>query len=56
MRFIGDKVLGVQKSERDMGVIVQSDLMDKQCCEVADEANKRLWMIYLWILDAREGK
>ena len=38
--------LGVQKSERDLGVIMQSDLkVDKQCSKAANEANKRLGMI-----------
>ena len=40
---LGDKVLGVQKSERDLGVIVQNDLkVDKQCSKAANEVNKRL--------------
>ena len=40
---LGDKVLGAQKSERDLGVIMQSDLkVDKQCSKAANEANKRL--------------
>ena len=44
---LGDKVLGVQKSERDLGVIMQSDLkVDKQCSKAANEANKRLGMIH----------
>ena len=40
-------VLGAQTSERDLGVIVQSDLkMDKQCStKAANEENKRLGMI-----------
>ena len=43
---LGDKMLGVQKSERDLGVIMQSDLkVDKQCSKAANEANKRLGMI-----------
>ena len=43
---LGDKVLGAQKSERDLGVIMQSDLkVDKQCSKAANEANKRLGMI-----------
>ena len=43
---LGDKMLGVQKSERDLGVIMQSDLkMDEQCSKAANEANKRLVMI-----------
>ena len=43
---LGDKVLGVQKSEKDLGVIMQSDLkVDKQCSKAANEANKRLGMI-----------
>ena len=43
---LGDKVLGAQKSERDLGVIVQNDLkVDKQCSKAANEANKRLGMI-----------
>ena len=43
----GDKVLGAQKSERDLGVIMQSDLkVDKQCSKAANEANKRLGMIH----------
>ena len=42
----GDKVLGAQKSERDLGVIMQSDLkVNKQCSKAANEANKRLGMI-----------
>ena len=40
---LGDKVLGAQKCERDLGVIMQSDL--KQCIKAANEANKRLGMI-----------
>ena len=37
---LGDKVLGVQKSERDLGDIMQSDLkVDKQCSKAANEAN-----------------
>ena len=37
---LGDKVLGAQKSERDLGVIMQSDLkVDKQCSKAANEAN-----------------
>ena len=44
---LGDKVLGAQKSERDSGVIMQSDLkVDKQCSKAANEANKRLDMIH----------
>ena len=44
---LGDKVLGAQKSERDLGVIMQSDLkVDKQCSKAANEANKRLGMIH----------
>ena len=43
---LGDKVLGVQKSERDLGVFMQSDLkVYKQCSKAANEANKRLGMI-----------
>ena len=43
---LGDKVLGAQKSERDLGVIMQSDLkVDKQCSKAANEANKWLGMI-----------
>ena len=43
---LGDKVLGAQKSERDLGVIMQSDLkVDKQCSKAANEVNKRLGMI-----------
>ena len=43
---LGDKVLGAQKSGRDLGVIMQSDLkVDKQCSKAANEANKRLSMI-----------
>ena len=43
---LGDKVLGVQKIERDLGVIMQSDLkVDKQCSKAAHEANKRLGTI-----------
>ena len=43
---LGDKVLGAQKSERDLGVIMQSDLkVNKQCSKAANEANKRLGMI-----------
>ena len=43
---LGHKVLGVQKSERDLEVIVQSDLkVDKQCSKAANEANKRLGLI-----------
>ena len=39
---LGDKVLGAQKSERDLGVIVQNDLkVDKQCSKAANEANKK---------------
>ena len=41
-------MLGAQKNERDLGVIMQSDLkVDKQCCNIkaAYEANKRLGMI-----------
>ena len=40
-------MLGAQKSdERDLGVIMQSDLkVDKQCSKAANEANKRLGMI-----------
>ena len=35
-----------QKSERDLGVIMQSDLkVDKQCSKAANEADKRLGMI-----------
>ena len=45
VRF-GDKVLGAQKSERDLGVIMQSDLkVDKECSKAENEANKRLGMI-----------
>ena len=44
---LGDKVLSAQKSERDLGVIMQSDLkVDKQCSKAAGEANKRLGMIH----------
>ena len=45
---LGDKVLGAQKSERDLGVIMQSDLKvdNKQCSKAANEANKRLGMIF----------
>ena len=40
-------MLGAQKSERDLGVIMQSDLkVDKQCSKAANEANKRLGMIH----------
>ena len=43
---LGDKMLGVQKSERNLGVIMQSDLkVDKQCSKASNEANKRLGMI-----------
>jgi ribonuclease P/MRP protein subunit RPP40 len=43
---LGDRVLGEKKSERDLGVIVQSDLkVDKQCSKAANEANRRLGMI-----------
>ena len=39
-------MLGVQKSEWDLGVVMQSDLkMDKQCSKAANEANKMLGMI-----------
>ena len=38
-----DKVLGAQKSEGDLGVIVQNDLkVDKQCSKATNEANNRL--------------
>ena len=43
---LDDKVLGAQKSERDLGVIMQSDLrVDKQCSKAANEANKKLGTI-----------
>ena len=43
---LGDKVLGAQKSERDLGVIMQRDLkVDKQCSKAANEVNIRLGMI-----------
>ena len=38
---LGDKGLSTQKSERDSGVIMQSDSkVDKQCSKAANEANK----------------
>ena len=41
---LSDKVLGVQKSERDLGVINQSDLkMDKQCSKAV---NVSLFSLY----------
>ena len=43
---LGDKVLGAQKSESDLGVIMQSDLkVYKQCSKAANQVNKRLGMI-----------
>ena len=40
-------MLGAQKSERDLGIIMQSDLkVDKQCSKAANEVNKRLGMIH----------
>ena len=45
--MLRDQVLGVRKSEKDLGVIMQSDLkMDKKCSEATHEVNKRLGMIY----------
>ena len=53
---LGDKVLSAQKSERDLGVIMQSDLkVNKQCSKAANEANKRLGMINR-ISSAKRGK
>ena len=43
---LGDKVQGVQKSERDLRVIMQSDLkVDKQCSKAANEVIQRLGII-----------
>ena len=53
---LGDKVLGAQKSERDLGVIMAKKVdkqfavsnhlkVDKQCSKAANEGNKRLRMI-----------
>ena len=43
---LGDKVLGVQKSEIELGVIMQSDLkVDMQCSNAANEAYRRFGMI-----------
>ena len=40
---LGDKVLDAQKSERDLGVIVECDLkVDKQFSKTVNGANKRL--------------
>ena len=39
-------MLGAQKSERELGSIMQSDLkVDMQCSKAANEANERLGMI-----------
>ena len=39
-------LLVTHESERDLGVMVQSDLkVDQQCCKAADEANRKLGMI-----------
>ena len=43
---LGGKILASHTSERDLGVIVQSNLkVDMQCNKAASEANKRLGMI-----------
>ena len=43
---LGGKLLVAHESERDLGVIVQSDLkVDQQCCKAANEANRKLGMI-----------
>ena len=43
---LGGKVLASHTSERDLGVIVQSNLkVDMQCNKAASEANKRLGII-----------
>ena len=38
--------LVAHESEKDLGVMVQSDLkVDQQCCKVANEANRKLGII-----------
>ena len=38
---LGGGLLEVPESERDLGVMVQSNLkVDKQCCKAANEANR----------------
>jgi hypothetical protein len=43
---LGDKVLGVIKEEKDLGVVMQDDLkVDRQCNRAASKANTMLGMI-----------
>ena len=43
---MGEKPLQSHENEKDLGVIVQSNLkVDKQCCKAANEANRKLGMI-----------
>ena len=43
---LGGRILEMHESEKDLGVMVQSNLkVDKQCCKAANEANRKLGMI-----------
>ena len=40
---LGGRILEVQESEKDLGVMVQCNLrVDKQCCKTANEAKRKL--------------